>query len=115
MVQDRVHVPRADTIHPDSILRPLGRERIFELQECAFGNIVRHLWLWEVDAVCRDRSCEDDAATCLLPHHLAVDERWNAEDDQRDHHLISAITEERITYLLGDSLCTEPAPSRVDV
>lgn len=75
MVQDRVHVPRADTIHPDPISRPLGRERIFELQECPLGNIVGHLWLWEVNAVRRDRSCEDDAATSLLLHHLAVDER----------------------------------------
>lgn len=32
MVQDRVHIPRADAIHSDPISCPLGRERVPELQ-----------------------------------------------------------------------------------
>lgn len=61
MVQNRVHLSRADTILPDPLSCPLGREPIFELQ------------LWELE-LRRDRSCKNGAVTGLLFHHLAVDD-----------------------------------------
>lgn len=54
MVQDGVHVSRTNAIYPNPKTRPLGRKQFFELHQGAFKNIVSHLWLRKVGAVCRD-------------------------------------------------------------
>lgn len=106
MVQDRVHVSRADTVHSNSVPCPLSCERAFEQQQRAFRNIVRHLWLREVDTMSRDRGYEEDAATGLLFYHLTIHERGMR---------ITITSSRKIARLPSDSLCAEPASGRVGI
>jgi hypothetical protein len=61
-IQNRIHIPRRNRIDSNAFARPLSSERRLERHDRRFGNVVSGLWLREVHAVRRYRSCERDAA-----------------------------------------------------
>lgn len=73
IVQYRIHIPRTQAVHSDTITTPLRRQTLCKRKQRRFGRVVRTLWLWVVCVVRGNRCCEDDAAARALGADLACD------------------------------------------
>lgn len=89
LIQNGIHVPRAQTIDPNPIAAPLGCERLGERQQRRLGRVIRRLGLGIVCVVGGDGRGEDDAAGRLLPHHLPRD-ALRAEEAAREVDVVRA-------------------------
>lgn len=69
LVQDRIHIPRADAVDSDPEPRPLGCQRALDGEDGRLGRVVVNLGLGEVDNMCRYARHEDDATAGSPARH----------------------------------------------
>lgn len=70
LIQYCIHIPRADTINPDTISGPLSRQAILHGHNSGFTDVICGLGLWEIYSSSADTGCEYYCATAALVLHL---------------------------------------------
>jgi hypothetical protein len=73
LVQNRIHIPRTQTVDPNPITTPLGRQTLRKRQQRRLGRIIRTLRLREVGVVRRYRRRKHNASPRILRTQLARD------------------------------------------
>lgn len=71
LIENSVHVSRADGVHPDTMHPPLSSQRVLERQHARLGHVVVHLRLGVIRSVAGDGAGHDDAPAGALTNHLA--------------------------------------------
>lgn len=85
LVQNRVHVSRADAVGANAISSPFGCETAFHREYGSFASVVCHLWLREIHAMARNICYENNRPSSALFDHLSccslsADERAGSID-----------------------------------